>query len=179
MSKRRQFVAFAALVLSMGLSLSTVSPAQAEKAPKIGEAIAEMTAPRLGATWKKTIYEGTSLSKVLTPLGPGHYTMTQMPGQLGNFAVAGHRFGSGGPFLNIDKFRKGDLVFVKTKASKFTYRFVQAKVVLPSEVGVLLPMPKGLTAPHASDALLTLQTCTPVHINTKRLIVWFELVSTK
>ncbi len=179
MKTRRLIAAFTALAISLVVSISVAVPAHAETAPMIGDAIAEMRAPRLGVTWKKTIYEGTSLTKVLTPLGPGHYTMTQMPGQLGNFAVAGHRFGSGGPFLNIDKFRKGDLVFIKTKSSKFTYRFLQSKVVSPSEVGVLLPIPKGLTAPRSSDALLTLQTCTPVHINTKRLIVWFELVSDK
>jgi sortase A len=135
-----------------------------------------MTAPRLGAKWSETIYEGASLKRVLTPLGLGHYSMTQMPGEIGNFAIAGHRVGSGGPFRNIDKFRKGDVVVVRTKKATFTYRYLQTKVVMPSEVEILLPDPAGLTAPRTSESLLTLQTCTPIHVNTKRLIVWFELV---
>ncbi len=140
--------------------------------------IGTITAPRLGDSWSQKIFEGTSVAEVLNPLGLGHYEATAMPGEIGNFAVAGHRFGSGGPFLNIDKFRAGDLVHVKTAAGKtFTYRYLQTKVVKPSEVGVLLPTPTGLTAAHTSDSLLTLQTCTPVHINSHRLIVWFELVN--
>lgn len=167
-----------ALALALMLVAGLATPVAAAQPIKEGTPIAVMTAPRLGAKWVKTVYEGTSVSKVLTPLGLGHYTMTQMPGEFGNFAVAGHRFGSGGPFLNIDKFRNGDLVYVKTKTAKFTYRFLQTKVVEPSAVGVLLPSPTGLTAARQSEALLTLQTCTPVHINTKRLIVWFELIKT-
>jgi sortase A len=102
--------------------------------------------------------------------------MTQMPGEIGNFAIAGHRVGSGGPFRNIDKFRKGDVVVVRTKKATFTYRYLQTKVVQPSEIEILLPDPAGLTVARTSDSLLTLQTCTPIHVNTKRLIVWFELV---
>ena len=170
----------AAMVVTLGLllasTLGSASVSAATQAPKEGTPIATMTASRLGSKWVETIYEGTSLKRVLTPLGLGHYSMTQMPGEIGNFAVAGHRAGSGGPFRNIDKFRKGDLVVVKTKQATFTYRYLQTKVVEPSEVEILLPEPSGLTVPRKSDSLLTLQTCTPIHVNTKRLIVWFELV---
>ena len=37
--------------------------------------------------------------------GPGHYTNSQLPGQIGNFALAGHRVGKGEPFLNLDQLR--------------------------------------------------------------------------
>ena len=40
---------------------------------------------------------------------------TQLPGQIGNFAVAGHRVGKGEPFLNLDQLRAGDAVVVETK----------------------------------------------------------------
>ena len=40
----------------------------------------------------------------------------QLPGQLGNFAVAGHRVGKGEPFLNLDQLRAGDAVVVETKS---------------------------------------------------------------
>jgi LPXTG-site transpeptidase (sortase) family protein len=159
-----------------GLKVAPKAPVTKTSASK-PKAFATMTAPRLGKNWSQKIFEGTSVAEVLNPLGLGHYEMTAMPGEIGNFAVAGHRVGSGGPFLNIDKFRAGDLVHVTTAAGKkFTYRYLQTKVVKPSEVGVVGPEPAGLTAKRSSDALLTLQTCTPVHVNTHRLIVWFELV---
>lgn len=154
--------------------LTAIAPVVASL--KQGTYFATIRAPRLGANWSKKIFEGTSVAKVLTPLGLGHYETTEMPGEPGNFAIAGHRFGSGGPFLNIDKFQAGDLVYVTTKTGTFTYRYLQTKVVKPSAVGVLAPRPQGLTATATSDAFLTLQTCTPVHVNTDRLIVWFELV---
>ena len=165
------------------LSAISKAPSKAEpmvsakKALHEGDFFATITAPRLGTNWSKKIFEGTSVAKVLTPLGLGHYETTQLPGEAGNFAIAGHRFGSGGPFLNIDKFRNGDLVFVRTKTETFTYRFLQSKVVKPTEVGVLSPQPSGLTVSTGANSFLTLQTCTPVHVNTDRLIVWFELIS--
>lgn len=164
--------------------LSDVKPAQASQFSKIhvsatlkeGTYLATIIAPRLGATWSKKVYEGTSISRVLTPKGLGHYSMTQMPGEVGNFAVAGHRAGSGGPFRNIDKFKNGDLVYVLTSSKKFTYRYLQTKIVKPSSVEVLLPRPGGMTVTTHAQSFLTLQTCTPIHVNTKRLIVWFELI---
>jgi LPXTG-site transpeptidase (sortase) family protein len=162
-----------------GDDVKTQKPTVSKQLAKEGSHLATMVAPRLGAKWVKKIFEGTSLAKVLSPLGLGHYSETQLPGEVGNFAVAGHRFGSGGPFLNIDKFKAGDLVYVSTGSAKYTYRFLQTKTVLPSAVEVLLPLPGGLVAQSSSKAFLTLQTCTPVHINTHRLIVWFELIATE
>ena len=46
--------------------------------------------------------------------GPGHYSGTALPGQVGNFAIAGHRVGKGEPFLNLDQLRPGDAVIVET-----------------------------------------------------------------
>lgn len=156
-----------------------VTPSEIRAALKTAAYIGTMVAPRLGAKWVKKIYEGTSLKKVLTPLGIGHYSETQMPGEFGNFALAAHRFGSGGPFLNIHKFRAGYLVYVSTGTAKYTYRYLQTKIVKPSAVEVLLPIPGGMTVATESKSFLTLQTCTPVHINTHRLIVWFELIETE
>jgi len=39
--------------------------------------------------------------------GPGHFADTPPPGQLGNTAIAGHRTGHGGPFLDLDQSRPG------------------------------------------------------------------------
>lgn len=140
-------------------------------------AIAKLSVPRFGADWQRVVYEGTSLNTVLTPLGVGHYTFTAAPGQSGNFALAAHRAGSGGPFRNIDKLKAGDIAIVETATQRFTYRFLQSKVVAPDAVGVLASPPEGLTANTNADAFLTLTTCTPIHVNTHRYVVWFELVA--
>ena len=140
-------------------------------------AIAKLSVPRFGSDWTRVVYEGTSVNNVLTPYGVGHYTKTGMPGQVGNFALAAHRAGSGGPFRNIDKLVDGDLAVVETASTRFTYRFLQSKVVEPSAIGVIAPDPMGLTAQRSSDALLTLTSCTPIHVNTQRFVAWFELVS--
>jgi LPXTG-site transpeptidase (sortase) family protein len=138
--------------------------------------VATITAKRLGKNWSKKIYSGTSLKNVLNPLGLGHYSMTQLPGEAGNFAVAGHRLGSGGIFKNLHTFRKGDVVEIKSATGTYRYRFLEKKYVKPSEVGVLAPVPKGLKSKPKSESILTLQTCTAGGINQDRLIVWFELI---
>ena len=139
-------------------------------------AIAKLRIPRFGADWQRVVYEGTSISKVLTPYGVGHYLGSASPGEVGNFALAAHRAGSGGPFRNIDKFVEGDLVFVETATHRFTYRYLESKVVAPEETGVIQPLPEGLTKFATSNAYLTLTSCTPVHINTHRIAAWFELI---
>lgn len=143
---------------------------------KEGDYIATITAPRLGTNWSHRVFEGTSVKNVLNPLGLGHYSMTQLPGEAGNFAVAGHRLGSGGIFKNLHTFQKGDIVTVKTDKGTFRYRYLAKKYVRPSMVGVLAPNPTGLTVKAKSGSILTLQTCTAGDSNTDRLIVWFELI---
>jgi sortase A len=100
-----------------------------------------------------------------------------MPGQLGNFAIAGHRAGNGGPMRLIDKFQDGDLVYVETATTKYTYRYLESKIVAPEEVGVIAPEPAGLTKKSGPGKYLTLTTCTPIYVNTERFIAWFEQIA--
>ena len=147
-----------------------------ESVLKIGDVFAKFSAPRLGENYVREIAEGTSLEKVLNKIGIGHYSSTQMPGEVGNFAIAGHRAGNGGPMRNIDKFVTGDLAYVETATKKFTYRYLETKIVPPTELGVINPVPEGLNAKSVSGKYLTLTSCTPIYVNTNRLIVWFEQV---
>jgi sortase A len=88
-----------------------------------GSGIAVLYIPRLGQDYHFAIVQGgvvpddSQLEK-----GPAHYAETALPGQVGNFAVAGHRVGKGEPFLNIDKLRSGDALIVETKSSWYVYR---------------------------------------------------------
>lgn len=144
---------------------------------EVGEVFAKLYVPRFGEDYLRNIAQGTSLSKVLNTVGVGHYEGTQMPGEVGNFAIAGHRAGNGGPMRKIDQLVAGDLVYVETANSKFTYRFLQSKIVSPEDVGVISATPKGLSDPSSSGKYLTMTTCTPIYVNTDRYVAWFELIS--
>jgi sortase A len=157
--------------------LKVSSPGLNESDLTVGEVFAKFYAPRLGTNYVREIAEGTSLEKVLNKVGLGHYQHTQLPGEVGNFAIAGHRAGNGGPLRNIDKFTDGDLVQVETADKKFTYKYLQTKIVDPSEIGVIEPVPMGLTKKSESGKYLTLTSCTPIYVNTNRIIVWFEQVA--
>jgi sortase A len=141
-----------------------------------GEIFAKLYVPRFGDDYVRNIAEGTSVDKVLNTVGLGHYGITQLPGEVGNFAIAGHRAGNGGPMRAIDKFVTGDLVYVETAGTWFTYRFLESKIVEPTEVGVINPQPEGLTKLSATGKYLTMTSCTPIYVNSQRIIAWFELV---
>lgn len=105
--------------------------------------------------------------------GPGHYPGTAMPGQPGNFAVAGHRTTYGAPFFHLDVLRAGDLVHVTDRRGRrFTYKVAGQRVVEPSDVSVIASDPLGTGRPT-----LTLTTCNPRFSAAERLIVHAQLVT--
>ena len=67
-------------------------------APPEGEAFGTLIVPRFGDSYVRTIASGVDLQTVLNNprLGVGHYMETQMPGELGNVALAAHRSGRRG-----------------------------------------------------------------------------------
>lgn len=154
---------------------------------KVGTGIANLFLPRLGRDYHRAIVEGVSQDDLA--MGPGHYPGTALPGEVGNFAVAGHRVGKGEPFLNIDQLRAGDAVIVETKASWFVYRVkghpegtdpqtsVDAdgipgrEIVDPTQGRVLLPVPDH-PGTKPTERLLTLTTCHPKFTAARRMIVY-------
>ena len=87
-----------------------------------GTGIAVLYMPRLGDDYHFAIVQGSAVpDQSQLEKGPAHYADTQLPGQVGNFGVAGHRVGKGEPFLNIDKLRVGDAVIVETKTMWWIY----------------------------------------------------------
>lgn len=141
-----------------------------------GEAFAMLHIPRLGADYARAVVEGTGTEDL--EQGPGHYRGTAMPGEQGNFAVAGHRVGRGSPFLEIDELRAGDPVVVETADSWFVYRVLGPadvvpgqQVVSPSDVSVIAPTPNGPPDGAPTGAYLTLTTCHPEYSARQRLVV--------
>jgi len=78
----------------------------------IGEdgAFAVVRIPRFGVDFARPVIEGTD--RPVLALGVGHYVGTAGPGQVGNFAVAGHRTTYGRPFHDVDRLVDGDRVVV-------------------------------------------------------------------
>lgn len=147
--------------------------------PDPGTAVAALEFRRPGSdepiVRKNPLYvvQGVSLSELQR--GPGHYPGTALPGDKGNFAVAGHRTTYGAPFFNLDQLRKGDEVLVTARSGKrFTYRVKRQQVVLPSDTWVITPDPLQ-RGPKTKT--LTLTTCNPRFSNAERLIVFAELVA--
>jgi sortase (surface protein transpeptidase) len=90
-----------------------------------GKGFAKMYIPKFGPDFHFTILEGTT-DKILES-GPGHYKGTALPGQPGNFSVAGHRVGKGAPFNDLDLLESCDAVVVETKTDWFVYRMLPTK----------------------------------------------------
>ena len=104
--------------------------------------------------------EGTQTWESLDLGKVGHYNDTGMPGDEGNFAVAGHRGSHGAPFMNLPKMRAGDAVVVETKAGWYTYRYRNLEYVPPTAVDVLAQTPRDPEA-GITGRYLTMTTCSP------------------
>lgn len=91
---------------------NTQADTQTENQPAVDnrplpKAIGLLCIPRLKSdVWQTPLLENVS-DRALT-LGVGHYTSTALPGQPGNFALAGHRATFGEPFARIERLRAGD-----------------------------------------------------------------------
>jgi sortase A len=138
-----------------------------------GEAFAIMRIPRLGAGYARPVLQGTDHGSLTR--GIGHYSGTALPGQLGNFAVAGHRTTYGRPFSDVDLLKKGDVVVVETKASYFVYAVQRHVIVTPDRVEVIAPVPQQNGA-QPRQAWMTMTACHPRFSATQRYVVFAQLV---
>jgi sortase A len=144
-----------------------------------GNAIALLRIPAFGSGYEVPILQGTDLGVLAR--GVGHYTSTAGPGQIGNFAVAGHRVTHGEPFRRLLQLDKGDEIVVETQKSIFTYVLDEppkALTVKASASWVLDPVPGKPTA-TPTQALLTLTTCQDLFHSPDRSIGFAHLASTK
>jgi sortase A len=152
------------------------APAAAPPPPLVlGEGFAFLRIPRLGSDFNVPVVEGVrdrDLSR-----GVGHYRSSARPGEVGNFAVAGHRATNGEPFRDLDRVRRGDALVVETETTWFTYVVDRTRIVKPTDVWVIDPVP-GRPSAEPTKALLTLTTCNPRWASTERLIVFSHLEET-
>lgn len=125
-----------------------------------------LTIPKLNLNHSTVLVDNTNFDKFLAHL-PG----TALPGEKGNVFVSGH---SAVPFLpfdqrkaifnNLNQLKNGDQITVEALGQTFIYRVEGNKVVSPEDTYVVNP-------PEPAGRYLTLMTCVPPGLNTKRLIV--------
>ncbi len=140
-----------------------------------GQAFAMMYIPALGQHWSRPVIQGVTLADLAE--GVGHYPSSAMPGEVGNFAVAGHRATNGEPFAYLDRVGRGDDVIVRTAQSWFVYQITDVHIVAPTDVAVIAAVP-GQPAAVPQQRLITLTTCSPRWASYARLILHGVLVRT-
>ena len=120
--------------------------------------------PKIGVN--KPMFDGVTLT--VLDNGPGHWTGTALPGQMGNVVVAGHRTSHDRPFRNIDQLVAGDEVIFTTGDGRFVYLVTSTEVVLPTAVEII-----DQTAAYTA----TLFACHPVGSTRERIVVHLALAA--
>lgn len=129
-----------------------------------GETIGMLVVPKwYGVTNNNMpVIEGTG-PDVLDQAAAGHYSDTQQLGEIGNFAVAGHRRSNGNSFRRVDLLEPGDEIVVSTKDVWYVYTVESHEIVLPSQTEVIAPVP-GHPEQAATEQYLTMTTCHSVNV---------------
>ncbi len=110
------------------------------------------------------IYHGTSDQALLK--GAGHLQGTSLPvgGKNTHSVITAHRgLADSTMFTNLDKVKIGDTFTLTTFGQVITYKVFDSRVVEPEDTTTLRQ--------EAGKDLVTLVTCTPLGINTHRILV--------
>ncbi|MFD2329969.1 class D sortase [Cohnella sp. GCM10020058] len=103
--------------------------------------------------------------------GAGTVVADRLPGEAGNFVLAGHRSLTRGRHFNrLGEVAVGDTVNVDTSIGRSTYRVTDIRIVEPDDLSVLDNAGNGVSE-------LTLVTCHPRKNPTHRLIVHAVLIN--
>lgn len=146
----------------------------------LGDALALVRIPRFGDDFVVPVIEGVRPEDLAQ--GLGHYPGTALPGQIGNFAVAGHRVTHGEPFRELPTLRRGDKVTVETSDAVYTYRLSSDPdelIVQSQDTWVLDPIPGKPDGTPPDRARITLTTCAELFQSSDRMIAFGRLVDTE
>ncbi len=135
-----------------------------ERRIQTGDPIGRLHIDRIGLN--AVFLHGTATS--ILQRGPGHYPTTQLPGQAGTVAIAGHRTTYGAPFRNIDDIRVGDEIRLVLPYAAFTYAVEKNEIVDPGDVGIIN---------RVGYERLVLTACHPLYSAAQRWVVFARLRS--
>jgi sortase A len=148
----------------------TVGPTKAGPAAPGDSLVGRLYIPKFAKEW--VVVNGVLPDDI--KYAPGHYPDTAMPGQIGNFSVAGHRIPK--IFWRINELNAGDVIGVETRDTWYIYKVYGREIVKPDAVQVVEPVPDQ-PGVKPTKAVLTLTTCNPKGNNYQRLIVHAQLAS--
>ena len=158
---KSQFVTTTVPSTSTNVPTTTLAPVS----PKTGDVVAEIIIDSIKVD--KFVVAGVGYKEL--EKGPGLFTGSPLPGQLGNVAISGHRTTYGAPFSRLDELVAGDRIVMKTSRATFTYLVSGVpKIVKPTDVDVIRTV-------DPTRATLTLITCHPKWTSKNRLVVTAEL----
>jgi sortase A len=158
---------------------SAAPSARPDPDPLPGDATALLRIPAFGADYEVPVLEGTDLD--ILAEGVGHYPGTAGPGEVGNFALAGHRVTHGQPFSRLLELEPGDEVVVETRTAVHTYVLDEpprSLTVDDTATWVLDPVP-GEPEREPTRALITLTTCQDLFRSPDRSVGFGHLQSTR
>jgi sortase A len=98
--------------------------------------------------------------------GVGQHIGSSDPGRPGNVVVSAHDDVFGEIFRSLDRLQPGDQVIVFTAQQQFVYLVTGTQIVEPTQVDVMNA---------TSDATVTLISCYPYMVDTKRIVVFAKL----
>jgi sortase A len=143
-----------------------------------GDNIGLLRVPRFGKEYEVPIIKG--FDKGTLAKGVGMYPKAALPGELGNFAIAGHRVTHGEPFRDFLKLKKGDLVYVETRTAVFTYELRNDGDSLTLDFTVGWPLQQvpdpDMRGEQPTKNVLTMLTCSELFHTRNRNVVFGDLV---
>ncbi|MFZ0140058.1 MAG: sortase [Aeromicrobium sp.] len=150
-------------------------------------AVGLLRVPRFGDDYEVPIIKGGDLlgpkgDKALAE-GVAWYEPGAKPGEIGNFAIAGHRVTHGEPFRKFLKLREGDKVFVETRRKVFTYVLRNDGNAITVDFTTSWPLADvpdpNREGDKATEPVLTMLTCSELFHTDNRSIVIGDLESTE
>jgi sortase A len=171
----RNIVATASSTPSPSASPTALPTTQATQAPQPNAAavpaaappsaaVASISIPRIGIR-NAPIYDRGTNAKGIMLIAPGyavtHYA-SSAPFGSGNTFLYGHDDIQGNIFGHLYDLAPGDIVQVNVGGATQIYRVTGHQIVPPTAVGILAPTP---------DVRLTIMTCWPFNVDTKRWVV--------
>jgi sortase A len=100
--------------------------------------------------------------------GVGQHIGSANPGENGNVVLSAHNDIFGRYFRYLDRLKPGDEVILHTEHHTYTYVVEEKMIVRPTRVGLMAP---------TDDPIVTMISCYPFMLDTKRIIVRARLQS--
>ena len=154
------------------IEIQKTTPPPIMDTPEIGQLMGVLHVPK----WNQMaipVQQGTE-SWILDTGNAGHYVETQLPGEIGNSAFAGHRRTYGNNFRQVHIMEVDDPIVFETDQAWLVYKVIGHEIVSPTQGEVLLPVPNEPDI-EPTKRILTMTTCDPEFGNTERFILYSEL----